>query len=129
MRIRLLKKFRSSERGATAAEFALVLPVVVLLCLGSIGFMMMMAAMSGLHFAVEDAARCAAVNKTVCSSDGATKTYATGRYSGPTISGLTFTSTATGCGRRVTATGTINFVGLPVTAPVSAVACYPNQST
>jgi Flp pilus assembly pilin Flp len=126
----LARRFLADTRGSAAAEFAMVLPVVVLLSLGVIGFMMMMSSMSALHFAAETGARCAAINKTTCGTAGATQTYALGKYKGPTISGLAFTQTNASCGKRVVGAGTIVFsTGLQsISVPVSAAACYPNQN-
>ena len=113
-----------------AAEFALILPVLIFMSVGSIGFMMMMSSVSALHFAVEDAARCAAVNKTLCTGAASTQTYAASRYKGPAITGLTFTSTNVACGQKLVGSGTMVFsTGLgSVSTAISATACYPNQS-
>ena len=122
--------FVRSDRGSVAAEFAMVLPVLILLSIGSIGFMLMMSSMTALHFASEDAARCAAINKTTCSSVGTTQTYAANKYKGPAISGLAFAVSTSACGKRVVGSGTIQLAtGLTrISVPVTATACYPNQS-
>jgi Flp pilus assembly protein TadG len=121
------------ERGAIAAEFALVLPVFVLLTIGTIGVGTMMSMIVSLHFAVEDAARCASVKTTVCTNAGTTQTYATGQYKGPTVTGLAFALTAAAagnCGNKVVGTGTYTLrTGLgAISVPVSASACYPSSS-
>lgn len=120
---------RRKDSGSASAEFALVLPVLITLSLGSFGFMTLMSATSGLHFATEEAARCAAIKKTVCTSASTTQTYAKGQYKGPKITSLSFALTTPSCGQRVAATGSVVFAtGLhKFTVPVSATACYPTQ--
>jgi Flp pilus assembly protein TadG len=118
--------FLRRERGSTAAEFALVLPVFLLLTLGTIGICTLLYTMATLHYAVEDAARCASIKTAVCGSGAATAAYAASRYSGPPA-GVTFTPTLAACGNKVTATATFNLhTGVATFAtPISATACYP----
>jgi len=64
----LLGRFRRAEEGGSAVEYALILPAFITLlvgglCLGNVAF-----AINSLHYAVQDAARCAAVKTTVCTS-------------------------------------------------------------
>ncbi len=115
------------ERGATAAEFALILPALVLLTIGSINVSIMMFAVSQLHFAVEKAARCVAISSTLCPTP---TTYAQSLYKGPTLTGLAFTKPASSCGSngaQILGTGTYNFVTGLANIPVnlSATACHP----
>jgi Flp pilus assembly pilin Flp len=123
MRSRFLRR----DDGTTAAEFALILPLLVLLTLGTIGLGSMMYMISALHFAAEDTARCASV-KAGC----VVSTYGPSRYKGPTIAGLAFTLNPVGttCTNTVRGAGTYSFkTGLgTISVPVSAQACYPNQS-
>jgi Flp pilus assembly protein TadG len=124
-----LPRLWSSERGASAAEFALVLPLLLLLTFGSLGVVTMMYTTAGMHFAAESAARCAAVS-TTCANAGSTSAYALGKYAGPQVTGLAFTLTTAACGQRVAGTGTyVLRTGLAnINVPVSAVACYPKAS-
>ncbi|HEX4710276.1 TadE/TadG family type IV pilus assembly protein [Phenylobacterium sp.] len=114
------------DRGATAVEFALVLPAFILMILGGMATATLGFAASSLHFAVEDAARCAAVKTTVCTNAAATQTYAAARYQGPAISPV-FTATTAGCGHTVSATGvfSVNVIPQLLNVPLSATACYP----
>jgi Flp pilus assembly protein TadG len=92
----------SGERGAVAAEFALIIPALVVVTLGVINFSMMMYAVSTLHFAAETAARCVAVG--TCSS------VSNFPYAGPAISPTFTLSTAPSCGgTEVDAKGTYEF--------------------
>ncbi len=114
------------ERGAGAAEFALVLLPFLALIFGIIGLSTMFYTNHALHYATEAAARCFAVNVTSCPDTGATQAYAATRYSGPDISPVFVASTA-GCGHTVTgnANFTLDAVVTSITVPFSATACYP----
>jgi Flp pilus assembly protein TadG len=115
-----------NEKGAGAAEFALVVIPFMAMIFMIINVSMMFYANQTLQFAAEAAARCYSVDSINCSSTGATQTYATGRYSGPNIS-PTFVASAVGCGHTVT--GTANFplsaVFVNISVPLSATACFP----
>ena len=124
-RVRLLARACRDTAGATAAEFALVLPALAMLIAGLISVSQLAAAVSGMHFAVEEAARCSAVNAVLCGTNSATISFAQARYAGP--SSPVFASTAAGCGHTVTATATFHLQILVKSfdIPLSAAACYP----
>lgn len=113
----------SCESGATAVEFALVLPPFLMLFLGILSACLAVFAAANLHFAVEGAARCFSIN--ACSSDTATRSYAQSLYHGP--NSPTFLASIASCGHQVS--GTLNFVLGAGTAqwtiPLSATACFP----
>lgn len=121
-----LKTLLQDDRGGGAAEFALVLPVFVLLVFGTINGSIMYSAQTQMHYAAERTARCKAVDVNgACDSADA---YAKGHYHGPNLSGLLFTATddAT-CGWRVTGNGKYQLMtGFDSTAvTISANSCYP----
>jgi Flp pilus assembly protein TadG len=120
-----MRRLAGDESGATAVEFALVLPVFVAMILGLLSVGMLGFATNSLQFAAEDAARCAAVKTTICSSASTTQTYAGARYAGPKISPA-FTYAKAACGHRVTATATYDLGLVPQISRVnlSATACY-----
>jgi Flp pilus assembly pilin Flp len=124
---RLWRRFAADRGGASAVEFAIILPVFILLVLGSISLAMLTFSISSLNYAVEDAARCAAVNKVLCSSPGTTAKYALTRYLGPPIKPV-FTYSTTGCGNTVSATATYQMDIIPQIAsiPLKASACHPS---
>jgi Flp pilus assembly pilin Flp len=114
------------DRGGAAVEYAFVLPAFITLivggmCLGNLAF-----AANGLHYAVQDAARCAAVKTTVCTTSSQTVAYAQSRYSGPRIAPVFSFSTA-GCGHTVSASGSypLMLAVATINVPLSASACYP----
>jgi Flp pilus assembly pilin Flp len=123
---RLLQRLGRCENGATALEYAFVLPAFITLLVGGICAANLAFAVNSLHYAVQDAARCAAVKTRVCTSSATTITYAQGRYSGPQIS-PTFNYSAAGCGHTVSASGSypIILAAATIDVPISASACYP----
>ena len=123
-------RFCHDTRGATALELALLLPVFVTLIFGLINTSLMAGALSGMHYAVEEASRCYAVNQTVCGSIDATRTYAQGKYRGPGAQ-PNFQITTAGCGHTVTASTTfkLELALTVIDVPLSATACYPGVET
>ena len=125
-----LHRLGADRRGATAVEFAFILPVLVMLLFGVISSSQLGGALSGMHYAVEEAARCSAVNKVACGTATATQAFAADKYNGP---GPTpqFASSAVGCGHTVTATMTftLELALTRLNVPLSATACYPGVDT
>jgi Flp pilus assembly protein TadG len=121
-----LRRLRSDTNGGAAIELGLALPVFGMLLFGAIDASQLIGAISGMHYAVEEAARCSAVNTTLCGSDGATNNYARDRYQGPNIAPA-FTTSSTTCGKQVNATATfrLNIAVAVLDVPISAQACYP----
>lgn len=126
MRNRALDRAWSDDTGATAVEFAILAPVFITIMIAALGFSLAMFTISSLHYAVEEAARCASVKTTVCTDAASIQAYAQSHYSGIGAS-PTFTYTAAACGKSVT--GTVTYVldsGLYRTSiPFSASACFP----
>lgn len=119
-------KICRNEHGGAAIEYAFVLPVFIILLVGALSAGNLLFAVNGLHYAVEEAARCAAVKTTVCSDSSTTVTYAQNRYSGPKISPA-FTFSNAGCGHTVSGTAQypLMLAAYTIKVPVSASACYP----
>jgi Flp pilus assembly protein TadG len=132
-----LRRFRRDEAGGSAAELVLIMIPLIGLTLGTINLAMMIYTVASLHYATEEAARCATVRPTLCpSGTGANattfRTQALTNYAGLTAS-PTFTltvqpKTATVCplGNYVTATANYHFVTgfTTTTIPLTANACY-----
>ena len=116
-----------ADDGVAAVEFAIMAPVFLAMLFGAIYLSMLAFNFVGLHNAVEDAARCAAVKKTVCTDAATTAAYAQDRFMGFEIS-PTFTYAAANCGSEVTGTATFAVNAVLYTFPVSlsATACYPS---
>src|SRR5215469_15634386 len=106
MRLRLpsLRRLRRDERGASALEFALLLPFFVPLVFGIIQFGELFWTQTALQHAVDMAAPCATINATACGTPSATQTYAGTQAYGLTFPTGTFVAKAATCGNQVTAT-------------------------
>ena len=122
---RWIQKAWADARGTTAVEFAMVSPVFIALIVGLLVLSLCLFLIGSLHYAVEDAARCASVRTTVCKDASTTVAYAQSHYFGPSTP--TFTYATAACGNSVTAS--IDYVaqlGLTqITIPFSAAACFP----
>jgi Flp pilus assembly protein TadG len=132
--------YARDEQGSAAVEFALLVPVTLLLLLGIFHLCFVTYAAGSLHWAVEQAARCASVGQrntglSCGTSISSVQTYARSIYQGPLVS-PTFTasevtSATTGYCRQVTGSGTyriiLGFVNVDV--PVNATACFPEANT
>jgi Flp pilus assembly protein TadG len=123
----LLTRWRRDASGAAAVELALVLPFAIMLVIGCISGSQMISIITGLHFAVEEGARCYAVNKTSCSSATAAQAYAASKFSGGGGAVPVFTASTAACGRRVTATVKFEWgIGMEnLSVPLSATSCFP----
>jgi len=127
----LLRALLRNASGATAAEFALVVPFFIVLVFGTINVGITMSAVNQVHYAAERSARCLSTSVIPASTAGSCAanidTYAKAWYRGPGLTGLTFTTRRIDCGNEVTGTGTYAIVtGIERTAvTISAKACYP----
>ena len=124
--------------GAGAAEFALVLPVLMFLILGVINVFMATYAAVNLHSASETAARWASVTYAsgTTPTQATVSAYAQSQYKGPNVGGTYVYSTNGTCGStgssgyQVTATGTYKvYYGFgTMNFPIATQACFPNQT-
>jgi Flp pilus assembly protein TadG len=117
------------QRGAVAAEFALVIGFAMVTVLGLINGGLMLYSYSNLHMAAETTARWASIRTTIDgAAPGLTDLQAKGAgfYRGATAAPLFAVASAT-CGMKVTASTKFNLsLGLG-SAPIamSATSCYP----
>jgi len=112
------------ERGAVAAEFAVLFPILASTLFGIIWASLLAYSAASLHYAVEGAARCYSV-ESQCASASATQSYAQSHYFG--ANAPTFTATTASCGHQVSATVNVAF-SLALASwkvPLSATACFP----
>lgn len=123
-----VSRWLRDNTGTTAIEMALVLPVMAMLVIGVLSLSMLGSAISGMHFAVQEASRCSAVNAVACGTHAATVNYARAKFHGAAVTPA-FVSTAAGCGHTVTATATfeLNLAISTIQVPLSAAACYPGK--
>jgi Flp pilus assembly protein TadG len=119
----------SCDSGASAVEFGLSLTVFLGLIFGVINIARVLWVIGSLHFAAENAARCASANTTTCSSASTIQSYALNQYHGESLGATNpFTYSATGCGNTVSASYTYSLT-IPLfgtySLPLSATACFP----
>jgi Flp pilus assembly protein TadG len=131
---RLIAGFRRAERGSNAVEFALVAPLLIgfLFAIYDVGDAIWTQGL--LDYAVEQAARCAAVNTATCGTDSEIESYAATQTVPLSLPSSTFTATTAACGFQVTASYTFLFFGtfpyqnnpiLPNSVTLTSSSCYP----
>jgi len=104
-----------------------VAPVLFLIIFGGVEFGKLLWTQSALHFAVQEAARCASVTPSTCGTASQTATYAAGETTGLNISSSAFTVTTPSCGHQVSASYPYQFIVsglLPFTPTLTAQACF-----
>jgi Flp pilus assembly protein TadG len=124
----ILRRFRSSERGSSAVEFALVAPALVTMLFGIFEFGRALWTQGLIDYAVEQASRCASINATTCSSNTAIATYASQQTAPLNLPTSVFTATTAACGHSVTASYAFKFVAsalLPFNITLTSQSCYP----
>ena len=125
------RRLAADTNGASAVEFALVVPVVLLMLFGAIGGGVLAYATVSLQRATEVAARCMSMDRSDLCTSANIATFGTASYSGPHLDALTFASNKVACGYRITGTGTFSTVpGLDfLSVNLTANACYPGIRT
>ena len=97
-----------NERGVAAAEFALLLPVLLMILLGTIEFGMIMYSRELITNASREGARAGIVQVSPKPTAGAIRTIATTYLTGTGINPANVTVTVTGAGGVNPATLTVN---------------------
>lgn len=119
------------SRGSVAVEYGLLLPALLLFVFGLIDCGRVFWTYATLYRATEAAARCGAVNTTVCGTPAQIQTYAVTQAFGLTIASSAFTASTVTCGVQVTASLPFSFVIpqltalIPSTITLATTACYP----
>lgn len=127
----MIQGWKSDRRGSIAAEFALVIPLLLLLSFGIIEFGRTIWVRNSLQSAVEDAARCYALKRPECATPADVKTYAASKAMGVPVTGEAFEATVAACGsvagKKVTASYAFVSVVpvIPLDYTISASACRP----
>lgn len=120
--------FWRDKRGASALEFGLTAPVFFLFLFGVIEFGLLLWTQIGLQHGAEMAARCASVNRVLCTGSDSIKNYASQQALGLGLPASTFTYSSAACGNQVDASYAFQFptiIGLsPLT--LTAQACFPS---
>lgn len=130
------KHFRrqAGSDGSVAIEYAIIIPVLLLLLLGIMDVSRLLWTYTTLHRGVEAAARCASINVIKCGTTGAIQTYAAGEVWGLTVAPSAFTVSYPACGVQVKTIYNFRFVipwyyvaspfGAQNSISIEATACY-----
>ena len=110
--------------GAIAVEFAMLLLPMLLLMLGTFDTGFALLTETRITFAVEAAAKCGAVNTTLCGSPTETAVYGASIAGVPGLDASGFVVTTAACGINVRASHPYAGMVLPVLT-LTAGACYP----
>jgi Flp pilus assembly pilin Flp len=112
------QRVAEDEAGATAIEFALVVPALLTLMVGIINISLLGMTSASLHYSVEEGARCASI-KQICPEPKE-------RYFAPGPPPV-FTLSAAACGSLLSATVTFNLNAVLIRKSIqlSATSCYP----
>lgn len=117
-----------SRAGTTAVEFALLALPFLMLIFGVIDFSRLIWTQSAMQFAVEKAARCAAVNTSTCGTLAQIQAYAGSQMLAPGVPVTAFSYTASACGSDVSVTTDFKFILvnlIPSALTLKARSCYP----
>ena len=120
------------ERGVTAIEYALLLPVVLVIVLGIIDAGRAVWTQATLNHAAGAAARCGAIDTVRCGTTAEIQAYAVDQAGGMALQPTIFAVTTAVCGNKVTAS-----LPLSLTLPwngsssitLKAEACFPMQTS
>ncbi len=116
------------QAGTAALEYALVLPALLMIILGTMDAGRVMWLQVTLDRAVEAAARCAAINAATCGSAANIQAYAVTQMFGTTVPTSAFASATAPCGIRITGSLPFRFFMPWITSrtiTLTAAACYP----
>jgi len=120
--------FKRGDDGSTAVEFAIVAPFFIALLLGIFQSAMLLFSISSLHYASQNAARCASVNTIQCPDATSISAFAKSNYYAFGDSPV-FSASKTACGNEVTGSLNYDFNVLIYrsTIPLASSACFPSS--
>ena len=120
-------RFARNQAGNTAVEFGLLAPALLLFVFGIAEGGRLLWTVNALHYSVQEAARCASVDRTTCGSATQIQSFAAGR-SGAGFASSVFTATVVSCGNRVSASYTmpLNIPFMSHSISLSAQSCFPS---
>jgi Flp pilus assembly protein TadG len=125
-------RFHKSRSGAAAIEYAIVLPVLLLLVFGIIDVGRLLWTYTTLVRAGEAAARCYAVKAAGCTTVDEVQNYAVSQAWGLTVAASSFTVATSTCGAQVSASYVFGFVipwvsayGSANSITLNTTACFP----
>ena len=119
---------RRERGGIVAVEMAIIFPLILFFVLGLMEFGRAIWAQGALDYAVQAAARCAAIQASSCTTTALTQSYAVSQSPGLAVSGSNFAVLTQACGQQVTATLPYQFAVpwlFPYDLALTASACFP----
>jgi Flp pilus assembly protein TadG len=122
----LARRFAREDAGNLSIELGLLAPVMILFIFAVAEGGHLLWTVNALHYSVEEAARCASIDKTNCNTATQIQSFAAGR-SGAGFPSSAFTATVVSCGNRVSASYSmpLNIPFMPHSISLSAQSCYP----
>lgn len=125
---RAFNQFTCDTAGSAAVEFALTLPLLLLLVLGTAEFGRVLWVQNAIQYATEQAARCAAFKSTGCANAASTQTFAASQVHGYPTTAADFTVTYVACGVAGT-NGVQVSASVPFTSLLSSSKLLPFESS
>lgn len=125
--------FSRNTAGSAAVEFALTVPILLVLVFGTIEFCRLLWTKNSIQYAVEQAARCAAfkwnsqLQAPGCTNASETQTFAVSQVHGYRVAPSAFTVTYASCGVAGT-TGVLVSASVPFTPFLSSSPLLPFES-
>ena len=115
-----LRRLWRADEGAALVEYALIMPALLTMIFGLMQLGCMAWTQVALNYAVQEAARCAAVRTDVCGTSSAIQTYAASQTLGLNIPASVFQAQlGQGCGTDVRANLAYNFIVSPFSQPTA----------
>ena|SRR5947208_2686883 len=112
--------------GSFAVEFGTIAPTLILIIFGIIELGRALWTLSALYYAVEEAARCASINSSLCGTADQIKSFAAAR-SGAGFNTAIFNPSVVSCGNQVSASYPMQ-LNIPYASrsiTLTATFCYP----
>lgn len=106
----VLTRLWRARDGAAAVEFALTLPLLLLVLLGVMEVGRVMWTQSALNFAVQETSRCLAIQAPACATTAGAQAFAAQKVAGLKIPASAFAISQQACGRQVRGQVTYSFV-------------------
>jgi Flp pilus assembly protein TadG len=102
----LVRRLGADRQGSSIVEAALLLPVLLFMVLGAIDAGRVLWARNTLQYAVESAARCAAIDSTNCGTAANIQAHAAGMATSLGVASSAFVVSTPSCGKKVEVTYT-----------------------
>jgi Flp pilus assembly protein TadG len=120
-----IPSFARFDDGAGAVEFALTASIFFPVLVGTIAFAQAVWTKNSLQYAVEETARCRAINASVCPDDASAATFGASQMLGIQIDASAFAVTHPSCGIQVSASVPFSFGPIIPSFTVNATTCRP----